>query len=284
MRVFTTIKQVQRFLRKAREQRNSIGLVPTMGALHEGHLALVEKSLKENHVTVCSVFVNPIQFNNAQDLKAYPRSLRSDLSKLRKWGCQVVFAPSEIEMYPEKERISSISFGEVEKILEGEFRPGHFAGVATVVSKLFNIVNPDKAYFGLKDLQQCFVIDQLVKEFSFPVKLRFIKTVREKSGLAVSSRNKRLTFEEREAAISIYKALKTAGKIMIESGSIARGRTAAKKIIEDNNLLNLEYFEVINPESFKKISRITKEKEIAICTAVYAGNVRLIDNLMVKLS
>jgi len=283
MKVFNRIKDLQEFLKSARLKKKSIGLVPTMGALHTGHRSLIHKCNAGNDVTVCSIFVNPKQFNNKADLKKYPRNLSEDLRLLKDWNCDVVFVPSVNEMYLSSGIHIEISFGEIENILEGKFRPGHFAGVGIVVSKLFNIISPDSAYFGLKDLQQCFVITQLVKEMSYPIELKFVNTEREKSGLAISSRNMRLTEKERIFAAEIYKALTTAKKTILRTRSIRKGLSDASKVIEKNKYLKLEYLEAIDLDLFTIKKSVGSSKRIAICVAAFVGEVRLIDNVIIKL-
>ena len=197
MHIFKEIKPLRAFLNQKRAEQESIGLVPTMGALHRGHLALIQASKAENKLTVCSIYVNPTQFNNSADLEKYPRTLPADIALLEEAGCDVLFCPGNQEMYRDVSTLT-MDFGGVDKILEGKFRPGHFSGVGLVVSKLFNIVAPDRAYFGQKDFQQFSVIARLVKELQFGLELRRIPTLRESDGLAMSSRNMRLNESDRK--------------------------------------------------------------------------------------
>jgi pantoate--beta-alanine ligase len=246
---------------------------------------LIAQSKKENDITVCSIFINPRQFNNKKDLREYPSNLAADLQFLKSWGCDVVFAPSEKEIYPNSKVELVINFGTVERILEGEFRPGHFSGVGIIVTKLFNIVIPNRAYFGRKDIQQCFIISKLVDELSYEIKLKFLKTVREKSGLAVSSRNKKLKPKELEAASGIFRSLSFAKKEILRTGNIKNGILNSMKILNRMKLIKLEYMEAVDLNDFTIIkTEIHKESRVAICIAAYVGGVRLIDNILFKLT
>ena len=206
MVIFKEIEPLKAFLDNKRGRDLSIGLVPTMGALHPGHLELVKASKKVNSLAVCSIFVNPTQFNNPSDLEKYPRSLDKDIELLNSVGCDVLFFPDKKEMYQKPSTIK-FDFGQLDKVLEGEFRPGHFSGVALVVSKLFNIVNPTRAYFGQKDFQQFKIINRLVEELHFNIELICFPTLREADGLAMSSRNLRLTDDQRKTALIFFKSV-----------------------------------------------------------------------------
>ena len=207
MHIFTAVGPLKAFLKHHHPAQVSVGLIPTMGALHQGHISLVEASKKENSITVCSIYVNPKQFNNRTDFVKYPRTLEKDIQILGDVGCDVVFNPDDAEMYAEASQLS-IDFGSLDKILEGKFRPGHFSAVAVVVSKLFNIIQPDRAYFGQKDFQQVIVISRLIEELKFDVKLVRLPIVREYDGLAMSSRNMRLNADERRQSVSLFECLK----------------------------------------------------------------------------
>lgn len=209
MQIFKEIGLLKAFLVEKRTHGKTIGFVATMGALHEGHLELIRNSQNGNSITVCSIFVNPSQFNNAADLQQYPRTLESDIQKLESAGCDVLFCPEVAAMY-DSQSLLKFDFGHLDKVMEGEFRPGHFSGVALVVSKLFNIVEPDVAYFGQKDWQQFAIIQQLTRELKFNLTLQSIPTFRETDGLAMSSRNARLSPELRKKSSVIYRALKSA--------------------------------------------------------------------------
>jgi pantoate--beta-alanine ligase len=258
----------------------SIGFVPTMGALHEGHLSLVRKAITENSIVVVSIFVNPTQFNDPDDLRTYPRNLDTDLELLEASGCHIVFVPAEKEIYPRPdERV--FDFGVAGKVMEGKYRKGHFNGVAQVVSILFEIVEPDKAYFGLKDFQQFFIINKLVDMLDLPVEIVGCPIVREKNGLALSSRNELLSPEEHENAALIYKTLTEVNN--------QKGKKSVKDItdwvvnnINKNPFLNVEYFEIVDYDSLQPI-KSWEDKGIKVaCIAVYCGKVRLIDNLILN--
>src|SRR5688500_18015907 len=228
MEIFKQIAPLKAFLKEARQRGKSIGLVPTMGALHQGHLALIKASQSQNQVTVSTIFVNPTQFNNAADLLKYPRTIEKDTQLLKEVRCDVLFSPETEEIYPEKS-IIKLDFGDLDKVMEGKFRPGHFSGVGLVVSKLLNIVEPDHAYFGQKDWQQFAVISRLVGELKFNVNLHSIPTLREPDGLALSSRNLRLTAEQRANGAVFYRALLTA-KRELKSG---KKMEAVRKMVKE---------------------------------------------------
>ncbi len=278
MKLFSTIESVREQLNLVKTEGNTIGLVPTMGALHDGHLELVRQSNQLCDVTIASVFVNPTQFNNPADLQKYPRKLDHDIQLLESENCDFVFSPSKAEMYSEAPDIT-LSFGEIENNLEGEFRPGHFNGVGLIVSKLFNIIEPSHAFFGQKDLQQFFVIQKLISQLNYPIKLIRVPIVREESGLAMSSRNERLKTEDRQMAGLIYETLKK-GKSMMKSGAtVGETKAFVGETFDQNERMNLEYFEIVETRRFSKVSEINQE-EVALCIAVNIDDVRLIDNLL----
>lgn len=260
----------------------SIGLVPTMGALHEGHLALVRESIKQNDTTVVSIFVNPLQFNNPQDLEKYPRVLNEDIELLKNEGIDIVFTPSEDELYATKP-IVSINFGGLAKRLEGEFRSGHFEGVGVVVSKLLHLVNPNRAYFGLKDLQQFILIKRMCADLSFPYEIVGVDTVREKSGLAMSSRNRLLSDKGKSDAAVIYKGLQHFSEGISEDKDLEALLDEINRMYLGVDGLELEYLEVINPKDFSRIDNYKNLDELAVCVAGYVEGVRLIDNLYLRL-
>jgi pantoate--beta-alanine ligase len=279
MKLFSRIPAIREYLANEKTAGKSIGFVPTMGALHEGHLSLIRRSIGENDLTVCSVFVNPIQFNNKKDLVNYPRTLDNDLKILEKTGCDLVFAPKDEEMYPKGETGSiDIDFGYLDKILEGKFRPGHFRGVAIVVKKLFEIIEPDKAYFGKKDYQQFLVISEIVKQFSLPVEIVPCTIIREPDGLAMSSRNMRLTIGERLIAPLIYETL---SGMKERNGTIPVTKLkewAVRKIMK-NPAFDVEYIEIADKDTLLPLEDWkTKEKAIALA-AVNLNDIRLIDNI-----
>jgi pantoate--beta-alanine ligase len=254
----------------------SIGFVPTMGALHEGHIELVRRARGENHVVVCSIFVNPIQFNNPEDFAKYPITIEDDLQKLFDAGCDVVFNPSAKEMYPKPDN-SVFDFGQLENVMEGAFRPGHFNGVAIVVKKLLEIVRPNKAYFGEKDYQQLLIVTELVRQLGMPVEIVPCAIVREADGLAMSSRNMRLSAQERAIAPVIYKTLCLASQ-MASQKSIADICLWVKQQIEANQM-TLEYFEIADAITLQPANQMEKEKKYRAFIAAFLGPVRLIDNI-----
>jgi pantoate--beta-alanine ligase len=260
----------------------TIGFVPTMGALHNGHKSLVERAVKENDVCIVSIFVNPTQFNNSSDLQKYPRNLDLDADLLESVGCQLIFAPEPQEIYePEELNIPfEFDFGGLDQVMEGKFRPGHFNGVVQVVSKLFKLVQPDKAYFGEKDFQQLAIIHRMVKLMNFNVEIIDCPIVREASGLALSSRNERLTAEQRKKAVEI-------SKILFESRNFAvqlPPRQLTQWVIDLINIvpgLEVEYYDIVNPTTLHTVYSWT-EPSVG-CIAVYCGEVRLIDNIKYKI-
>jgi pantoate--beta-alanine ligase len=277
MEVFTSVQSLRTYLDSQNYHQKTIGLVPTMGALHEGHISLIEASNKGNDITVCSVFVNPTQFNNPEDLLKYPRTLDQDLDMLAKAGCTAVFAPSVDEMYPDQP-VLKFDFGPLETVMEGASRPGHFNGVGIVVSKLFHIVRPARAYFGQKDLQQVAVIRRLVADLSFGLELIICPTVRENDGLAMSSRNRRLNEQERGIAPQIFRIMESAGNQLETGSSVSEVIALAKREFSMVQEFTLDYFEVVDLNTLQPIAELGPKGENAICLAVFLGPVRLIDN------
>jgi len=277
MQVFYKISELRNFLKPHRS--NSIGLVPTMGALHEGHLSLIDFSKNENDLTICSIFVNPTQFNNPNDLQNYPRRLENDLFFLEKAGCDVVFAPSDSEIYPKKPSLK-IHFGQTEESMEGAFRPGHFNGVGIVVAKLFNIVQPDRAYFGQKDLQQCAVVSRLIDDLSFPVELRRCPTVRETDGLAMSSRNLLLDKQQRQIAPKLHEALQITAQSLRAEKDLEKARQKGIDFLKKDENFKIEYLEVVDSQTLSQIANF-ENTDLAVCVAASLGNVRLIDNILI---
>lgn len=278
MEIFKQIAPLKAFLRDFKRAGKSIGLVPTMGALHAGHVSLFRTARAENQVTVGSIFVNPIQFNNQNDLLKYPRTLEKDTELLQTVGCDVLFVPDNQEMYPERTTIS-IDFGGLDKIMEGEFRPGHFSGVALVVSKLFNIVQPDQAYFGQKDWQQFAIIRKLTEELNFNINLHSVATLREADGLALSSRNLRLAPEERKKANIFYKVLLEARDALSEGTSLTRVKNRVREMVEANPGVILEYFELADSKNLNLLENVEQSRQPIMCIAGYIGEIRLIDNM-----
>ena len=280
MKVVNSIKELRENLSRERLENRRIGLVPTMGALHAGHISLVTRCVKENDVCVVSVFVNPTQFNDKHDLETYPRTLEADCALLEKAGCDYVFAPSVEEMYP-KPDTRVFNLGRVAEVMEGAMRPGHFNGVAQVVSKLFYIVEPDNAYFGEKDFQQIAVIRAMVKSLDLPVKINACPIVREVDGLALSSRNTRLSPELRQKAPLIARTLK-------ESTTFAAGKSVQEVIdfvvntINSDPDLRVEYYQIVDGDSLEAIKDWSETDYPVGCVTVFCGDVRLIDNIKYK--
>ncbi len=272
------ISDLKSWVRGQKMQGRSIGFVPTMGALHEGHLALVKQAGTENDLVVSSIFVNPIQFNKPEDLEKYPRSLESDLEMLELAGCDLAFCPDAHEMYPEPDT-TVYDFGMLDNVMEGRHRPGHFNGVAIVVKKLFDLVEPHRAYFGQKDYQQLQVIKALVKMENLDVIIVGCPTVRESDGLAMSSRNQRLTPAQRREAPKIFKALDKARK-MYPGNELDNIKTMVIDEINTSPQLEVEYFEISDAETLQPVTRPGKNQKLVACSAVHAGNVRLIDNVL----
>lgn len=276
MLVFKTRESIYNHLQDLKKQQKSIGFIPTMGALHEGHRTLLKKSFAENDITVCSIFVNPLQFNNTEDFDKYPRTIETDMAFIDSC-CDILFYPDYAEIYPDTPS-ETFEFGNLETLLEGTFRPGHFYGVAVVVHRLFNIVNPHKAYFGLKDFQQLQVIKSLVEQKKHAIEIISCEIIRESDGLAMSSRNKRLLDSERILAPIIYQTLKQAADIM-KMKSVEESKMFVKNTFEKHKEFNLEYFEWIEPNSFE-ITNDKKPLTVGLI-AVWLGKVRLIDNIIV---
>jgi pantoate--beta-alanine ligase len=258
--------------------KKTIGFVPTMGALHEGHLELVRQAKKENDFVVVSIFVNPLQFNNANDLLKYPRDLQADQDLLEKEYVDLIYAPASAEFYKTEPNIQ-IEFGGLSKVLEGEMRPGHFSGVAIVVARLFHIVEPTKAYFGAKDLQQVAVIKKLILDLDFDLELVRCPTLRETSGLAMSSRNKRLSDAGKDVAARLYEGLQM-GLKAANHCSLEETKTLTMHFLSSFPEIKLEYLEWVDADSFEVLPEKRKEKTPALCIAAWVEGVRLIDNLI----
>jgi len=277
MQLYSTINDLQRALSKERSAGKSIGFVPTMGALHQGHLELVKRSALENDVSVVSIFVNPTQFNDADDLLKYPRTLEADCDLLRTVACACVFAPDAEEIYPEPDT-RVFDFGNLATVMEGRFRPGHFNGVAQVVSRLFDIVKPDKAYFGEKDFQQLAVVRELVRQLDLNIQIIACPIVREKDGLAMSSRNRRLNENQRKQAVAISQTLFES----MEKKNIFPVPELKQWAIDQINTapeLKVEYFEIVDGNTLQPIDKWEDTNYPVGCVAVFAGDVRLIDNI-----
>jgi pantoate--beta-alanine ligase len=280
MQIFMETGQLQAYLGQQKKQLSSVGLVPTMGALHQGHISLIQASRKANAITVCSIFVNPTQFNNPADLEKYPRTLDADLALLREAGCDVVFCPEVKTMYGQPSQLS-LGFGQLDKILEGEFRPGHFSGVGLIVSKLFNIVQPDVAYFGQKDFQQYKIISKLVEELKFNVKLVCVPIIRESDGLAMSSRNKRLQSYQRQLAPLLYQYLVMTRDGLLRGESLDELQQKTKQLCTSRGI-KLEYLALATQDDLELITELKVNRECILLIAAFVGEIRLIDNLYVS--
>jgi len=273
----STSADIQVIVKKAKQENKTIGFVPTMGALHQGHLSLVKEAKRISDYVVVSIFVNPTQFNNSEDFEKYPNTIENDLNLLKEGQVDLVFLPTKEIIYPEQSTLT-FNFGYLENIMEGAFRPGHFNGVATVVSKLFNIVQPHSAFFGQKDIQQIAVIKSLVTSLSFPIKIEIIPTSRESSGLAMSSRNMRLSDHEKVVASEIYKSLdriKNSLKINHDFDHFIHQEIAT---LEKEFNIQVEYLELVKANNLESIDQL-EGGEYALCFAGQLGQVRLIDNL-----
>jgi pantoate--beta-alanine ligase len=282
LKIVKTSKELVELLSSLKQSGNKIGFVPTMGALHAGHISLLEIALKENDVVICSIFVNPTQFNDPKDLEKYPRPIEKDTELLEKAGCRILFLPEVEDIYGDNTPWTH-TFGELENIWEGAMRPGHFKGVGQVVYKLFNIVKPDNAYFGQKDFQQTLIIKRLIQDFKLPIELHICPIIREKNGLAMSSRNIRLNDAEHLASGKIYEALMSV-KTGIDNQEFDFENLLAKAnaILQSIPSIQLEYIDLVNPETLQKVLKINQNDKLLMIIAVKFGTTRLIDNMYVK--
>ena len=280
MKVVNTIQKLQSLLQPLQQQGKKIGLVPTMGALHEGHASLVKKCVLENDVAVVSVFVNPTQFNDKKDLEKYPHTLDADCKLLESIGAAYVFAPEVSEIYPEPDT-RHFSYPPLDTVMEGRFRPGHFNGVCQIVSKLLYIVKPDRAYFGEKDYQQLAIIRRMVADLKLGIEIVGCPIVRENDGLALSSRNQRLSAQDRKTAPGISQTL-FASKDFASTHTVGDTLKFVEESIGSKNGLRLEYFEIVDGVSLQPVQNWNDSKSIVGCITVFCGEVRLIDNIKYK--
>ena len=282
MEIINSVKELKDKLYIHKSQKRSVGLVPTMGALHKGHISLVEKCSKENDITVVSIFVNPTQFNDKNDLERYPRTLEADCELLENIKVDIVFAPSVEEIYPEPDT-RTFSYPPTDTVMEGKYRPGHFNGVCQIVSKLFDLVEPDKAYFGEKDFQQVAVIRAMVKDKKYDIEIRQCPIIRENDGLALSSRNALLTSQERLIAVNISKVLKNSIEYSL-SHSLNETREWVINQINSTEGLKIEYYEIVDGETLNSIDKWEDSNYIVGCITVFCGStpIRLIDNIKYK--
>ncbi len=278
MLVINKIKEVKAAVSQWLQEGFSIGFVPTMGALHQGHLTLVKQAVKENDKVIVSIFVNPVQFNNPRDLETYPRTLDADVAMLQEVGCNMAFAPTAKEMYPTSEATSAnYDLGGLDAVMEGAYRPGHFQGVALVVDKLLRITQPYKAYFGKKDYQQLTIIKHMVATLGLPIQIVPVPIVREADGLAMSSRNRRLTEVQRQVAPTIFKSLEWI-KAHSHEKTVIELEQAAMKQLETAGF-KVDYVSIVDRQSLQALSPEQKPVNAVACVATYLGEVRLIDNM-----
>ncbi|MFD1258029.1 pantoate--beta-alanine ligase [Mucilaginibacter terrae] len=279
MKIFNTRHGVQQYLQQQQAVGHNIGFVPTMGALHQGHLSLIKQAQQLASVVVCSIFVNPTQFNDPKDLEKYPRPIDADIEKLEHAGCDVLFNPAVNEMYAGNESWH-LDIGRLEHLLEGEFRPGHYQGVMQVVNKLFTIVKPDWAFFGQKDYQQVMVINQMISRLNLPVKLVMCPIEREPNGLAMSSRNIHLTPDDRVHALVLSRALTQAKAAFKKGDDLLAIQQQATALISSEPGTLLEYFEIVNGETL--LPATPDSRGIVALVAARVGNTRLIDNVIIR--
>jgi len=276
LKIFNNRETIHKYLDELRSSGKLIGLVPTMGALHAGHLSLIEEARKRTDIVVCSIFVNPTQFNDKKDLENYPRPIEDDLQKLKEVKCDILFLPEVEEMYDSSE-FWNIELGNLDKILEGKIRPGHYQGVTQIVKKLFDTLKPDYAFFGQKDYQQIMVISYMIKKLEIKVNLVICPIIREKDGLAMSSRNIYLSAEQRKDALALFKSLRLAQELF-KTETVAQIEKKVRAFLESSPGIEMEYFEIYSADSFEPFDSENAAKPIAL-VAAKAGRIRIIDNM-----
>ncbi|MGK9126901.1 pantoate--beta-alanine ligase [Olivibacter sp. SA151] len=283
MEIFTTKIALKAHLSAFGSKDKTIGFVPTMGALHEGHLTLIEHSKRATDITVCSIFVNPTQFNDPADLEKYPRPIEKDVALLQSVNCDVLFLPTVEEMYPPNDEPWFFDLGRLDKIWEGAKRPGHYQGVTQVVYKLFDIVKPSIAFFGQKDFQQCMVIQYMVDKLHLPLRLQIVDTVRDADGLAKSSRNVRLSSNGRKQALSLSKALFMIKQAFEKGTGPLQAKEEALSFLDKVEGVELEYFAICNSSDLSEIDREQQDlRPLVVILAAWVDGVRLIDNIVLK--
>ncbi len=281
MKILKSVSGIRKALAEEIKAGKTIGFIPTMGALHMGHMSLIQKSVKENDITVTSVFVNPTQFNQKEDLDKYPRNLKADAKLLKQFGCDYIFAPGVAQIYPKKiDTTVKLDIDHLTQSMEGPNRPGHFVGVVQVVKRLLDILEPNKLYMGQKDFQQFSIIDYMLKKLKMKTKLRVCPIIREEDGLAMSSRNVRLAKKHRPLCTVIYKTLIFTKENLGKKTTKYLEKKAMERLAE--RPFNPEYFEIVDGKTMEKIKNPDNHKLIVACTAVWAGKVRLIDNMILK--
>ncbi len=279
MKIITSTQEIQKVTSKLREKNKSIGFIPTMGALHEGHLQLVRESKTKNDVTIVSIFVNPTQFSPTEDLTKYPRPIEQDKKLLRREKVDILFYPSTKEIYPTDFQ-TTVTVNQLSRILEGKSRPTHFAGVSTIVLKLFNLISPTNTYFGQKDFQQCIVIKQMIRDLNLPIIFNMVPTVREPDGLALSSRNIFLNSQERLQAVNLYQSLLFGKKlILLGNKNVQKIKSEMDNYLQKYKLIRLDYIEICDSENLSPLKVVSKKAVILISANV--GKTRLIDNIII---
>ena len=281
MRIFNNKKDLKDCLLEHKRSKKTIGFIPTMGALHQGHLSLIEEAKRENSIVVVSIFVNPTQFDNVEDLKKYPKTIENDIKLLASVSCDVLFSPTVAEIYSKNIISEKLNFDGLEHQMEGKYRDGHFNGVGTIVKTLFKIIEPNSAYFGQKDFQQLQIIKKMVQKNNLNVKVKGCQIFREKNGLAMSSRNSRLSDESREIAPIIYKILEKV-KNKFDTKSLSEINEWVENKFKKQHLLKLEYFVIADEETLKAPKKKDSSKKYRAFIAVFAGDIRLIDNIRLK--
>lgn len=280
MLIFTKIEELENFICEAKSRGQSIGFIPTMGALHKGHVSLINASQAQCNISVCSIFINPYQFNSIEDFEKYPKTPKKDILILKKARCRVLFMPSVEEIYDKEEKVI-FNFGELEKILEGKYRPGHFNGVAQIIKKLIGIVKPDKAFFGSKDFQQVLIIEELIKQIGSHVEIIRCSILREKDGLAMSSRNTLLADKERKLAGLIPKIMQDAKDLALSEGIYA-AKLFVNKAVSTYPMIKLDYYEVCDFNTLKILNDTEVSSKKISLMALFIGKIRLIDNLVIN--
>jgi pantoate--beta-alanine ligase len=282
-RIYRKVADLQAILNEEKSSGKRIGFVPTMGALHAGHISLINRSKNEGYITVCSIFVNPTQFNNAQDLALYPRTEEADVKMLEAANCDYIFLPTVEEIYPDdSHRHIDYDPGKIATVLEGKYRPGHFQGMLAVVKRLLDIVKPDVAYFGQKDYQQYLLISKMAAHYRLPLRIEMSPIIREESGLAMSSRNKRLNHEATEAAAMLYAELQKAEKKLKNGENVEAVKQAAIAELSAEGNFQVDYFDICSANELEPIANYSDKQDVIICVAAYKGSVRLIDNILLK--
>ena len=282
MLLFKSVETLQGYLQKKRKEGLQIGFTPTMGALHQGHASLIKKAKAENDISVCSIFVNPTQFNDPKDLEKYPRTEGNDIKMLAGLGNEVLFYPTVDAVYPKNIHIPTFDFGQVDKVMEGKFRPGHFDGVVEVVHRLLDIVQPDRLYMGQKDFQQFTLIQHMLQQMESKTKLVVCPIIREGDGLAKSSRNVRLTQENRKEAPIISKMLHQLNDRIAGGLSIKEAEKQAIAQLSEISDFKPEYLEIVDGHTLQPIEKMEETNYVVVCVAVWAGAIRLIDNVILK--